>query len=224
MKITKSWFYNSLNIEDKEIIIWDNLDVTIFDDNYKFEKIFAWKQSRVNYFSYFKKNFSYLKHFVTCWEKSQIYVASFIFSKNNEIKANIIWEIDSNKSKININIICLASNNALIDLDWQIQINEWLKEIEGYLIEDNVFLWDKAKIRALPTLLVRSNDAKASHACRIEKIDKDRLFYLRSRGIWKDNALFMVIESYIVKIFWNLKEMDNVFYKRLLERILDDIN
>ena len=224
MKITKSWFYKSSELISKEVIILDKLNITIFDDDNSLEKVLVWKNSFLNYFSYFKKPDSYLKHFITSWEGAEVVINSLLFSKSNEIKANIIWEIASNKSKIDISIICLAANNSFIDLDWQIQINESLEWVEGYLVEDNVFLWDKAKIRWLPTLLVRSDDVKASHACRIEKISDEKLFYLRSRGILKDNALNMMIESYVVKIFWNLKELDKVFYKEIIENILKEIN
>ncbi|MBT3727553.1 hypothetical protein HOG21_08115 [bacterium] len=33
----------------------------------------------------------------------------------------------------------------------------------------------------MPTLLVRSDDVKASHSCKMERISDEKLFYLRSR-------------------------------------------
>ncbi|MDR2640471.1 MAG: SufD family Fe-S cluster assembly protein [Candidatus Peribacteria bacterium] len=36
-------------------------------------------------------------------------------------------------------------------------------------------------MEASPKLLVESNDVKASHSCKIERINKDKMFYLASR-------------------------------------------
>lgn len=56
-------------------------------------------------------------------------------------------------------------------------------------------------MRGLPTLLVHSNDVKASHACNMERISDDKLFYLRSRGLPREDATVLMLESYIAKIF-----------------------
>ncbi|MGB2111461.1 MAG: SufD family Fe-S cluster assembly protein [Patescibacteria group bacterium] len=56
-------------------------------------------------------------------------------------------------------------------------------------------------MRGFPTLLVRSNDVQAGHGCNIEKISDEKLFYLRSRGVDKQNALTMMVIAYIETIF-----------------------
>ena len=229
MEIKKSWFYHSCKISSKHLVIWEWVNVTIFDDSQNLEKILVWKNSKLNYFLYIEKlelwnldNF-FKKYLITSGENSEVFISGLIFSRDGNLKINIVWEICSNNSKIDANVVCIASGKAYIDLDWQIQINKSLKGIEGYLVEDNVFLWDNAKIRGLPTLLVRSDDVKASHACRVEKISDANLFYLRSRWIWRDNALSIILESYFVKVFWNLKEIDSAFYENFSKKVLGEL-
>jgi Fe-S cluster assembly protein SufD len=60
-------------------------------------------------------------------------------------------------------------------------------------LEENILLGDKLKIKTLPMLDVRSNDVKASHGARIEKLDPQRLFYLQSRGLDDTQAKNLII-------------------------------
>jgi Fe-S cluster assembly scaffold protein SufB len=124
---------------------------------------------------------------------------------------------------IDIDVVSLVSNGWNIDLDGIIQINEWIEKVEGYLDETNIFLWDKWSVRGFPTLLVRSDDVKAGHGCNIEKISDEKLFYMRSRWIWKENALMMIVNSYIETIFSGLEKVDEDFHNGLVERILQEI-
>lgn len=78
-------------------------------------------------------------------------------------------------------------------------------------------------MRGLPTLLVHSNDVKASHACNMERISDDKLFYLRSRGLPKQDATVIMLESYIAKIYEGLDEVNEDLYNEIKERILERV-
>lgn len=78
-------------------------------------------------------------------------------------------------------------------------------------------------MRGLPTLLVHSNDVKASHACNMERISDDKLFYLRSRGLPREDATVLMLESYIAKIFGDLEENQQELYTTTKQRILERI-
>lgn len=73
----------------------------------------------------------------------------------------------------------------------------------------------------MPTLLVKSNEVEASHACKIEKIPEDDLFYLRSRGLDKNFATYILIESKVKNIFSFLESQD--FYEDFVEKTLEKI-
>jgi Fe-S cluster assembly scaffold protein SufB len=64
---------------------------------------------------------------------------------------------------------------------------------------------------------------EAGHACRVEKISDDKLFYLRSRGLGRENALAIMIEAKIRNIFSQLEKIDEEFYTELLDEILETI-
>jgi len=85
-------------------------------------------------------------------------------------------------------------------------------------------LWESWKIKWIPTLLVRSDDVEASHACKIEKISNDKLFYLKSRWVEEKSALMLLLEANIKSIFSCLSMLDNDFYTNLILKITDIIN
>ena len=103
------------------------------------------------------------------------------------------------------------------------QIDNNIEKINWNLLEENLFLGNKWRVKAVPTLLVKSNDVKASHSCKMERISDEKLFYLRSRWIWRQNALVMMIEAKIKSLFSCLFMFDNTFYKELVEKILKKV-
>ena len=219
--ITKNWFFKTSDFWDTEILeIEKNLKIAIFDDSENIKKIILKENCFLEYFSFFSWEKNIEKNIIISEKNSCVEIKNFLISGNNEIlKAKISWEIEASNSKINSQIISIAKENGKIDLDWIVKIWKNIEKIEWYLKEENIFLWEKAKISWIPTLLVRSDDVKANHSCSIEKISDSKLFYLRSRWIWKNNALQIMIEWYIYDLFKCLNMIDKDFYKKLVWKI-----
>ena len=223
MKITESGLYLASEITDTEITFADGIEVSFFDDTPHIEKFMLWANTKLQYFSSFITEGTYNKHFLLSSESADLQVKSFLYAEENTITSKMLWELEANHAKEDIHIVSFAGPNGVIDLDGIVQIDGWIEKVEGYLKEENIFLGDSGKIRGIPTLLVRSNDVSASHACNIEKISDEKLFYLRSRGIEKSDATSMMIVSYIEKIFWDLKDIDEELYTRVIGEILEKI-
>ncbi|MDR1945111.1 MAG: SufD family Fe-S cluster assembly protein [Candidatus Peribacteria bacterium] len=56
-------------------------------------------------------------------------------------------------------------------------------------------------MEAKPKLLVESNDVKASHSCKVERINNNKIFYLKSRGINENEAIKLLLEANIKSLF-----------------------
>jgi len=223
MHIKKSWFYKTSELNVENLKIWENLKVIIFDTDDTLKKIEIWENSSVEYFSYFKDVWEYKKHILLSWETSKCISRNFVFSTEGELKVKILWEISSSHSKIDTHIVSFVWKKSFINLDGIVQINSGIKKVEGYLEEENIFLWTWGKVRWVPTLFVRSDDVKASHSCKMEKISDEKLFYLRSRWVEKEGALHMILKSYIISIFWGLGKTDKDFCSNLINTILKEI-
>ena len=64
---------------------------------------------------------------------------------------------------------------------------------------------------------MHSDDVEAGHAARIERVSDEKLYYLRARGIPKDDATVMMVRSSVAKVFEGL---DEGHQEKILERVL----
>lgn len=228
MKITKSWFYKLSEIIsswDKEIIIWDDIFVALFDDVKIDIDVHVWKNTKLELYGYlYWNNDSKINVFQSELLSSLKCNYLLVSGKQEELKAKVKSVLSSDEVKSNVKIVSMVLDDWSIDIDGSINIEEGIENLDWHLIEENIFIWSSWKIKALPTLLVSSNNVKASHACKIERISDEKFFYLRSRWVWRQNALSMMMEAKVLDLFSCLTMMDKEFFDELLENILKKIS
>lgn len=229
MKITKAWFYKLSDIlkGDEKIEITDNIEVSLFDRADGNLRIEVWAWSKLQYFSYFTgkkwEEKMYNKEVVLMWDKAESYIQSMNYSEENDLSVRIWSESLASDGRLDTNILSFAGKGGKIAVDGILRIEKETTGNKWELDEENIFLWDDARISGIPTLYVETNDMEAGHACRMERISDEKLFYLRSRGLGKENALAIMIEAKIKNIFSNLEEIDADFHKSLMGEILETI-
>jgi len=76
------------------------------------------------------------------------------------------------------------------------------KEVEAHQSNHAMLLSLKAKVDAIPSLMVDENDVVASHAASSSPVDDNMVFYLTSRGIPKEDAQKMIVRG----VFETLKD------------------
>jgi len=209
--------------QDTELHIEDGIHAVIFDTQSFLRKVTFGKNSKLTYFGHFTQEGEYDKLFDLTWENSRADIYSLLSSSGENIQAKLHGKVAQDWAYLDMNIVSFVSNGGVIDLDGIVDIIADVAGVEGYLVEENIFLGTSGKVRGLPTLLVHSNDVKASHACNMERISDDKLFYLRSRGLPKDDATVLMLQSYIAKIFEKLWEYDEEMYDNLQSQILESI-
>ena len=70
----------------------------------------------------------------------------------------------------------------------------------------NLLLSKRAHADAIPGLEILANDVRCTHAAAIAQIDKEQLFYLRSRGLSAASATRLVIEGFMAELVERFKE------------------
>jgi Fe-S cluster assembly protein SufD len=70
----------------------------------------------------------------------------------------------------------------------------------------NLLLSKRAHADAIPGLEILANDVRCTHAAAIAQIDKEQLFYLRSRGLSEAAATRLVIEGFMAELVERFKE------------------
>ena len=218
--ITKNWFYKLSDFSEENITIEKNIVAVFFDDWNQIKNIELWENSIVEIYWYLNKEEDFNINIYQNEENSKLRLRYLLNSNNNKLKSKIFSKISSNNSISDVKIISIVWENWFVDIDWIIEIDKGVKWVKWHLIEENLFLWSTWKVKWIPTLLVGSDDVEASHSCKMERISDEKLFYLRSRWIGKENAVNMMIEAYIKDLFWCLELVDNDFYHKLTEEIL----
>lgn len=84
----------------------------------------------------------------------------------------------------------------------------------------NILLTDEATINSKPQLEIWADDVKCSHGCTTGQMDKEALFYLRTRGIDKDKARAMLLYAFSLDVLKNVaieplkKYLDHIIAQR----------
>jgi len=83
-------------------------------------------------------------------------------------------------------------------------VSENAQKTEGYQLSKGILLTDNCSFFSKPELRIFADDVKCSHGSTIGPVDESALYYLRSRGISKNEAMKMIISSFIEEDLQNL--------------------
>lgn len=97
----------------------------------------------------------------------------------------------------NIHIVSFCTPHSDITVDGNVIIDPGISWSTWNLLEQNILLWGKIKLRTLPVLDVRSNDISASHGAKVDRIDPMQMFYCMSRWLDRRQSTQLIIESMI---------------------------
>jgi len=126
-------------------------------------------------------------------------------AKNQNVKLDIQTNFKARNTKILINVIALASDNAFITLDGNLHIEKNINNVEARLYEETLLLGNAKYISLIPWLKVDSPDVIASHWAKIQRISPERIFYMQSRWLSAEKAINMIINSYSEQIIEKLE-------------------
>lgn len=211
MIIDKTWFYDLSWNDKKKIFINTSTDVVFFDDWTFDRKIVLWNNANVTYFILKKKEIKSEIKFYQNEDNSNLLVNYLILAKEkNFIKSKLKAKLKANNCTTNINIFSFLFNYSRVLIDWVIKIKEGIKWLDCNLKEENIIVWKNIRVKASPKLLVDSNDLIASHSCKVEHLDQDKLFYLESRGVDKEDSIKILLESKFNFLFWDIIKEKNL--------------
>ena len=97
-------------------------------------------------------------------------------------------------------------------------MHEGATKSKGDELENVVLLSDDAISKSAPLLMCHEEDVEGSHGVSTGKIDKDKLFYLMSRGYDKKEASRIIIQANFNKIVGSILDED------IRNMIIDRIN
>jgi len=89
---------------------------------------------------------------------------------------------------------------------------------ESYLNDHTLLLGDLSKTISMPNLRIHNNDVKASHGASIGSVNKEKIYYLQSRGFSEKYATNILVSGFFESTFNDIvdQNMANIFRHKLL--------
>ena len=186
------------------------------------EKKSSFNQNTYNFAEGFVRNF----HFATLeGEYSNASLKGCFFLKDKNVCSNKTYITHNAENCVSTQIYKGILNDfSKSNYFSNTFVSKNAQKTEGYQLSKGILLTDNCSFFSKPELRINADDVKCSHGSTIGPVDESALYYLRSRGINKNQAMKMIISSFIeedLKYLNNkstLKILDNL--SKYLEKIL----
>lgn len=172
------------------------------------------------------KNFNSIVSYIG--KNAKVYVTIIELGAQTSI-VNYVGDLIADNAKQNLNTIYYTKDSDILDLDYNIiqkgqntksdiqvkgvmddkskkafkgtiDFKKGSKKAIGSESEDVILMSPDVKCDSVPTLLCTEEDVSGSHAASIGKIDKEKLFYIMSRGLTYNQAQNVIIDAMFSKI------------------------
>jgi Fe-S cluster assembly protein SufD len=99
-----------------------------------------------------------------------------------------------------------ASGESRASFEGLIQIDPGAQQTHTYLQIHSMMLSPKARIDAIPSVLVSSDDVSASHGGSVGELDETAIFYMQSRGLDRAAAVRIIVEGFFEPLVAELQD------------------
>ncbi|HLM84814.1 MAG TPA: SufD family Fe-S cluster assembly protein [Solirubrobacteraceae bacterium] len=89
-----------------------------------------------------------------------------------------------------------ATGESRASFEGLIQIDPGAQQTHTYLQIHSMMLSPKARIDAIPSVLVAADDVSASHGGTVGELDETAIFYMQSRGLDRAAAVRVIVEGF----------------------------
>ena len=109
----------------------------------------------------------------------------------------------------------ILTDNSRGVFNGKIFVRQDAQKTNAFQQNNNILLSENAIINTKPQLEIWADDVKCSHGCTTGQLDEEALFYLRSRGLGKDQAKGMLLYAFAGEVMENIP--DEHFRKYIVE-------
>lgn len=111
---------------------------------------------------------------------------------------NVVHTLPNLRSLTTIKAVVF--DNSSFDMTGNLVIMKGAKNTDAYLRLDALMMSSTAKARVVPGLEITENDVKGGHGATVGRVNKEQLFYLRSRGISQKRAEKLLVNGFLAEI------------------------
>jgi Fe-S cluster assembly scaffold protein SufB len=99
-----------------------------------------------------------------------------------------------------------ATGESRASFEGLIQIDPGAQRTHTYLQIHSMMLSPKARVDAIPSVLVSSDDVSASHGGTVGELDEAAIFYMQSRGLDRPAAVRVIVEGFFEPLISELAD------------------
>jgi Fe-S cluster assembly scaffold protein SufB len=99
-----------------------------------------------------------------------------------------------------------ATGTSRASFEGLIQIDPGAQQTHTYLQIHTMMLSPKARLDAIPSVLVSADDVSASHGGTVGELDEDVIFYMQSRGLDRASAVRVIVEGFFEPLLSELHD------------------
>ncbi len=139
-------------------------------------------------------------------EGSSTNVYNLFFSNNSQqfdLSSSIYH--NSRHTKSDMAVRGALDNKSKVIINGLVKIAEQATNSNGYQKQDALLLSNEAEIDPIPNLEIDNNEVKCSHGTTVSRLDKEKLFYLKSRGLPEEKASKLLIKGFFDPIIRKIK-------------------
>jgi Fe-S cluster assembly protein SufD len=121
-----------------------------------------------------------------------------------------------------------ASGESHASFEGLIQIDPGAQQTHTYLQIHSMMLSPKARVDAIPSVLVSADDVSASHGGTVGELDEAAIFYMQTRGLDRAAAVRVIVEGFFEPLIAELsdKPLEELVRAKVAEKLAaarDDI-
>lgn len=99
-----------------------------------------------------------------------------------------------------------ATGESRASLEGLIQIDPGAQQTHTYLQIHTMMLSPKARVDAIPSVLVSADDVSASHGGTVGELDETAIFYMQTRGLDRPAAVRVIVEGFFEPLIAELSD------------------
>jgi Fe-S cluster assembly protein SufD len=99
-----------------------------------------------------------------------------------------------------------ATGESRASFEGLIQIDPGAQQTHTYLQVHTMMLSPKARVDAIPSVLVSADDVSASHGGTVGELDETAIFYMQTRGLDRPAAVRVIVEGFFEPLISELQD------------------
>ena len=112
----------------------------------------------------------------------------------------------------------IVGDKATAVFNGKVQVAQDAQRTLAYQSNQNILVSDTANVYSKPELEIYADDVRCSHGCTIGRLDKEALFYLRTRGIGEQEATRLLTLAFCDDVLVRIK---NNAWRAILAKLIE---